>query len=100
MIRIVGFLALLAVIAGCSDVHTETLAPDFGSSVRSNVAAQVVNPQPLLDSRPAEENGQRAFGAIDRYRRDRTTPLLPPYASDIPAPAAPAAAADTASDSH
>ena len=68
-------LCLLA-LGACADPYLP-LSPDFGNSVVSNIAAQVVNPNPRVAG-PAETDGQRAANAIDRYRNNQVyEPHLP-----------------------
>jgi hypothetical protein len=68
-------LALLAALglAGCMDPH-EPLSPDFGNSVRANIAAQLVNPEPNLDTARFETDSERIDNALRRYRTNRTYP--------------------------
>ena len=64
-------LALLG-LAACADPH-ETLSPDFGNAVQTNIDAQVVNPRPALGR--ANTDGQRIGNAIHRYQ---TNTVFPP----------------------
>ena len=71
-------LVLLAALglAGCMDPH-EPLSPDFGNSVRANIAAQLVNPEPNLDTAEIETDSVRIDNALRRYRTNRTYPPRP-----------------------
>lgn len=71
-------------LAGCSTEVPEHLSPDFGNAVRSNIAKQVVNPDPSLGPGDWDSNGERANGAVERYRKDRVTPPVAPYQSIVP----------------
>lgn len=59
----------LAVLALTACEAPRTLSPDFGASVRHNMAAQIINPVPAIaeDAQP-DQDGQRAGGAWERYR--------------------------------
>jgi hypothetical protein len=70
MLRALPIL-LLAGLGGCVyNPHTD-LAPDFGESVRANIASQVVNPVPLQPSGPTLNNGIRMDSAYQRYQTNR-----------------------------
>lgn len=57
----------LLFLAGCT--QPEKLSPDFGNSVRHNMAAQVINPTPPGATAGAPEtHGEIAGGAMERYR--------------------------------
>jgi hypothetical protein len=62
MKRLILLLGLAA--AACADPH-QPLSADFGNSVRANIAAQVVNPNPTVGDWDAD--GQRVNGAMRRY---------------------------------
>ncbi|HEV2550077.1 MAG TPA: hypothetical protein VGU20_22390 [Stellaceae bacterium] len=68
---------LIPVVLGLSacnyDPH-QALSPDFGDSVRANIAAQVVNPAPTTGG--WETDGERIQRAIHRYHTNTT---YPPY---------------------
>lgn len=57
-------LAALA-LAACADPHAP-LGANFGSAVRTNIAAQVVDPRPSLAG-ISEMSGERVDSAISRY---------------------------------
>ena len=63
-------------LAGCTST-TEPLSPSFGQAVNANIAAQVINPNPVHDD-PTLTDGQRIGNAVQRYRTNRVyTPRLP-----------------------
>ena len=71
-------LVLLAglALAACADPH-QPLSADFGNAVNTNIAAQVVNPNPAMAG-PNDTDGQRIGNAVNRYRTDRVyQPHLP-----------------------
>lgn len=63
-------LALFS-LAACADPH-QTLSPDFGNAVRTNIDAQVVHPTPPPGF--ANTNGQRVENAIRRYETNSVYP--------------------------
>jgi len=58
-------------LAACADPH-ETLSPDFGNAVQTNIDAQVVNPRPAPGV--VNTNGQRIENAIHRYTTNTVYP--------------------------
>jgi type IV pilus biogenesis protein CpaD/CtpE len=71
-------LVLLAglALAACADPH-QPLSADFGNAVNTNIAAQVVNPNPTMAG-SNDTDGQRAGSAVNRYRTNRVyQPHLP-----------------------
>jgi type IV pilus biogenesis protein CpaD/CtpE len=69
-VRLVNFVALLA-LAGCaSDRPIGISAPYFGESVQHNLAASVVNPMAPMDNSPLNLDAQRAAIAQGRYVTD------------------------------
>jgi type IV pilus biogenesis protein CpaD/CtpE len=71
-------LVLLAglALAACADPH-QPLSADFGNAVNSNIAAQVVNPNPALAG-SNDTDGQRIGSAISRYHTNQVyRPHLP-----------------------
>ena len=59
-----------AVLAACETEPRMTLSPDFGNSVRHNMAVHIINPPSLGKATTAVPmDGVRAFGAIDRYQK-------------------------------
>jgi hypothetical protein len=59
-------------------------APDFGESVRQDVAAQIADPDARYAGVPAPgSNGARAAGAQDRYVHGKVTPPPAPETSQV-----------------
>ena len=75
-------------LAACTDPHM-VLAPDFGNSVASNIAAQVDNPAPNTSTDVHMSDGRRMSDAIERYRTGHVYPPIPPLQSVIKEGAAP-----------
>jgi type IV pilus biogenesis protein CpaD/CtpE len=71
-------LLLLGILtlAACADPH-QPLSRDFGNAVNANIAAQVVNPHPLITG-AADTDGQRVSDAMNRYRTGKVTRPQPP----------------------
>jgi hypothetical protein len=66
IVAAVGVLALSA----CDTQPKKVLSPDFGNSVRHNMAVQIINPD-AGDEQPeaTDLSGPRAKGAMDRYEK-------------------------------
>ncbi len=63
---VIGFVVLTA----CESEPRMTLSPDFGNSVRHNMAVHIINPPSLGKATTAVPmDGVRALGAIDRYQK-------------------------------
>ncbi len=63
---VIGFV----VLAACETEPRMTLTPDFGNSVRHNMAVHIINPPSLGKATTAVPmDGVRALGAIDRYQK-------------------------------
>ena len=65
--RLRGVLSIAGVsllLAGCA---SQGISPTFGNAVRQNMAAQIVNPDPVGARPPPQLNGVRARDAYDRY---------------------------------
>ena len=59
-----------AVLAACEIEPRMTLSPDFGNSVRHNMAVHIINPPSLgKETTALPMDGVRALGAIDRYQK-------------------------------
>ena len=59
-----------AVLAACETEPRMTLSPDFGNSVRHNMAVHIINPPSLgKETTALPMDGVRALGAIDRYQK-------------------------------
>ena len=78
----------LFALAGCADPH-EPLNADFGNSVATNMAAQIINPGPNMTVRPAVSNGRRMSDAMERYRAGRVYPPIPAIEAVVKQGAAP-----------
>ncbi len=60
----------LAVLTACETEPRMTLSPDFGNTVRHNMAVHIINPPSLGKATTAlPMDGVRAQGAIDRYQK-------------------------------
>ncbi len=58
-----------AVLTACETEPRMTLSPDFGNSVRHNMAVHIINPPSLgKETTALPMDGVRALGAIDRYQ--------------------------------
>ena len=70
-----AMICALPLIAACTDTKLDTsegqTAPQFGNAVKSNIAAQTVNPLAPADSEPLAMDGQRAALAQDRYTKGK-----------------------------
>ncbi len=58
-------------------------APDFGASVRNNIAAQSVPADPDVVNGPVEADGARQSLAQQRYRNDRVKTPPDPATSSV-----------------
>jgi hypothetical protein len=94
-------LACGALLAGCSDIYydrRETISFHAGDAPAANKVSQTIDPWPAAaGNRHIEGNGERIQRAIERYRTNKTTPLMTTGTSSVQytpvmAPAAPAAA--------
>jgi type IV pilus biogenesis protein CpaD/CtpE len=60
----------LVVLTACETEPRMTLTPDFGNSVRHNMAVHIINPPSLgKETTVVPMDGVRALGAIDRYQK-------------------------------
>jgi hypothetical protein len=76
LITTVLALGMVAVLGACAGDPHQALSPDFGQSVRANITAQVVNPNPTYGV--AESDGTRIQNAIHRYETNKVyLPHLP-----------------------
>jgi hypothetical protein len=84
-------------LAACNNPPAP-LAPDFGNSVTTNIAAQVDNPAPNMSTAGHMSDGKRISDAMERYRTGHVYPPIPPLQSvvkegtapDLPPPSTPA----------
>jgi type IV pilus biogenesis protein CpaD/CtpE len=69
--RIIAAVVLgMVVLAACGTEPRMTLTPDFGNSVRHNMAVHIINPPRLgKETTALPMDGVRALGAIDRYQK-------------------------------
>ena len=69
--RIIAAVVLgMVVLAACETEPRMTLTPDFGNSVRHNMAVHIINPPRLgKETTALPMDGVRALGAIDRYQK-------------------------------
>ncbi len=69
--RIIAAVVLgMIVLAACETEPRMTLTPDFGNSVRHNMAVHIINPPRLgKETTALPMDGVRALGAIDRYQK-------------------------------
>lgn len=66
-------LATFTLLALAACAPQPTISPDFGASVRHNMAAQIINPEPRPAEAPPGQDGARAQSAIERYRAGKVT---------------------------
>ena len=73
-INIILVIGLLVTLGACETRTRQTLTPDFGDSVRHNMAVQIINPA-ASEQRTSviDMDGERAAGAMDRYRKGTVT---------------------------
>jgi len=69
-------MAFVAVLSGVASAAYAGPDPDLGSSVRANVAAQVIDMHPDYAGRSAVTSGRRASDAVIRYQTGKLKPLL------------------------
>ncbi len=74
--------ATLVVLGGCAAQHD--LMPDYGKSVRQNIASQTADPEAnYRRDLPAASNGERTFGAQERYAKGQVIQPSSAGASNI-----------------
>jgi hypothetical protein len=78
----------LFALAGCADPH-EALNTDFGNAVKSNMAAQIINPGPNVTVQAASSDGRRINDAMERYRTGHVYPPIPPMETVVKPGSAP-----------
>src|SRR4051794_8693658 len=89
-------VVLGTLLAGCSDMYydrRESISFQAGDDVKANVVAQTIDPWSRASTnRNIAHNGERMQRAIERYRTNKTTPLMTDstlqLSSGQPAPAA------------
>ena len=67
-------LVLLIAVAACDRYEEPIAPPPYGAAVRANMAAMIIDPKPST-ARPGPMDAERALGALDRYRTNKTEPL-------------------------
>jgi hypothetical protein len=76
---IVPALAVAALLGGCADIYydrRETVTFHAGDAVASNKIVHMIDPWPrAAANRNIESNGERMQRAVERYRKNKTTPL-------------------------
>lgn len=82
-----AFLSLCG-LAACSEAH-KPLSDDFGNSVATNMAAQIVNPGPNMREQYPTTDGRRSNDALERYRTGHVYPPVPPIEAVVKEGAAP-----------
>ncbi len=61
-----------AALAGCVQDRSAPIGPDFGNSVKHNLAAQIIDPNPRhADGGRVDMDGARAASAYQRYREGK-----------------------------
>ena len=84
----VVMLGVMALLAGCEESHLR-MAPDFGTAVRQDQAAQIADPDArYIGALPAGYDGARTTIAVTRYRTDKVIPPVSTQTSDVGAGAA------------
>jgi hypothetical protein len=89
-------LILAALLGGCADVYydrRETVTFHAGDSVESNKVTHIIDPWPrVAANRRLEADGTRMQRAIERYRTNKTTPLMTTSTSSVQYQGTPAGA--------
>lgn len=69
----VAILAFSTLLVGCEN-NNVGISDSFGNAVRQNMAAHIINPEPILDTQTVPDtDGARAAAAAERYRSGDTT---------------------------
>ena len=70
LITLTAFAALL-LAGGCVTTSKQTMTPNFGESVRNNIAVQTTDPMAGEEEMPANTlDGQKAERGLERYRSE------------------------------
>jgi hypothetical protein len=84
---IVVVIVLSALLAGCSDLYydrRESVTFQAGDAPASNAVAQTIDPWPrAAANRTIATNGERMQRAQERYRTNKTTPLMTTNTSSV-----------------
>ena len=80
-------VVLSVVLAACSDMYydrRETLTFQAGDAKDANIVAQTIDPwSPASANRNLTYNGERIQRAAERYRTNKTTPLMTTGTSSV-----------------
>jgi type IV pilus biogenesis protein CpaD/CtpE len=75
MNRNLAILMLLGLgLAACSNKPADTPRPEFGEAVRTNMALQIINPEPPESMDLPPSDGVRRSLMIGRYQVDEVEP--------------------------
>ena len=88
MFRVVaGTLAAAVLLGGCSDLYfdrRDTVTFAAGDAPESNKVTHIIDPWPrMAANRRLETDGTRMQRAIERYRTNKTTPLMTTSTSSL-----------------
>ena len=82
-----ALLVLGMLLAGCSDIYydrRESVTFQAGDAPKANVIAQTIDPWSRASAnRTSDTNGERMQRAAERYRTNKTTPLMTTGTSSI-----------------
>lgn len=77
--KLMTVMLAVPLLAGCEtlDPVSESKDPGFGESVKYNAAVQTIDPDPVYTAKDAQPgaDGDRAAGAVKRYRSGQVTPV-------------------------
>jgi hypothetical protein len=77
---VIPALAIAATLGGCADIYydrREAVSFHAGDAVASNKVAHMIDPWPrAAGNRNIDSHGERMQRAIERYRTNKTTPLM------------------------
>jgi len=80
-------LAVAALLGGCTDIYydrRDTVAFHAGDAPEANKVTHIIDPWPrVAANRRLEADGTRMQRAIERYRTNKTTPLMTTSTSSI-----------------
>jgi hypothetical protein len=83
-------LVLSVTLCACSDMYydrRESIAFQAGDATKSNVVAQTIDPWSRASAdRNIAYNGERMQRAVERYRTNKTTPLMTTSTSSVALP--------------
>ena len=68
-IKLIASLTASLAIAACTPVDA-----GFGDSVRTNLAVQTIDPEPVHNGAEPDYSGQKGAAAVERYRTDKVKP--------------------------